>query len=49
MGKGVCGGGVGFDLSLEGWAEFQEAERRHFKLKDLHSMMDGKASCLREA
>ena len=35
---------VAFDLSLE----FQEAERRHFKLRDWHSMTDGKSSCLRE-
>ena len=39
---------MAFDLSLEGRAEFQEAERRHFKLRDRHSMTDGKGSCLRE-
>lgn len=26
---------VAFDLGLEGWTEFQEAERRHLKSRDL--------------
>lgn len=47
-GERCVGEEVAFDLSLEGWAKFQEAERRHFKLKDLHSTTDGKVSCLRE-
>ena len=47
-GESCVGEEVAFELSLEGWAEFQEAERRHFKLRDLHSMTDGKGSCWRE-